>query len=730
MQHNSFGKRDLLLPLNNHPLVQARREPHRNVGRDPQAQAGPGQFVVDGDWSIQCASENAAEQLVAADLTDFLRRLDVLLADTSERAIRLAVGGVAEGFLLRASSEGVQLDAADAGSLWAGLVHLENEMRIAGGPFLTAGETTRTPAWETQICPPTWGANFFVPDLSPEFLGDENFRSMAQNGIDGLLIYGDLMAYATGTLFPELEHADARKHLDILREATERAAPYGIRFYYVPVSPKLDESHPLFQRVPGARGALLKRSVEIGQQVHCLCSSNEDALAYHAEAMRSLFAAVPALGGIITIVGGESYYHCFMFPAYSVPGETNCPNCAHALAEDVVANFIKITTDAVQESQPNARVMVWPYSAHGWSRETDQLSLIERLPKTATFFSEVDKDQIYQKDGYTKAIWDYSVDFDGCSDRVVSQALACERQGLDLFIKTETAHGLELLHLPYVPCLGRSARKWQSVRALRPRGVLQRWGFVGMFDSVAERIGYEARWDPHFTPQHAIEKVAAQLMGDAAPQVVEAWNAFDRAVGHIPILILGNYYIGPMFLGPIHPLPVWEGETPDAFRGNLYYMAESAASLSDEYVNRRDDLTLSRIEQLHGAPVELLAREFAHARDKAQLGWEILRGIKPEELPEHQRAEVEEQHAVGEYLYRTFRTTLNTLLYLEALESGTGEKTLREVARDELYNSREAVRIYEAAPWLNHKLRLDVGMPDSTGVLTEKIRLLEQFVSD
>src|SRR5205823_402027 len=127
----------------------------------------------------------------------------------------------------------------------------------------------------------------------------------------------------------------------------------------------------------------------------------------------------------------------------------------------------------------------------------------------------------------------------------------------ELAIKTETSHGIELLHLPYVPAIGRSAKQWQSVRAIKPAIVLQRWGFIGMFDSVAERVGYLARWEPGFVTSVAAHVVARQLFAEAAPEIVQAWSHFDESVHHIPIITTGGYYIGPMFLGPAHPLPVW-----------------------------------------------------------------------------------------------------------------------------------------------------------------------------
>src|SRR5205823_1275437 len=139
----------------------------------------------------------------------------------------------------------------------------------------------------------------------------------------------------------------------------------------------------------------------------------------------------------------------------------------------VIANFLKVTADAVKTAKPQAKVMAWPYSAQFcWSKEPNQLALIDRLPEKAALLSEIDKDQVVIRGGHAKHIWDYSVDFDGHSDRIVAQALRCAQHGRELFIKTETSHGIELLHLPYVPAIGRSAKQWQSVRAIRPKGVL------------------------------------------------------------------------------------------------------------------------------------------------------------------------------------------------------------------------------------------------------------------
>jgi hypothetical protein len=132
---------------------------------------------------------------------------------------------------------------------------------------------------------------------------------------------------------------------------------------------------------------------------------------------------------------------------------------------------------------------------------------------------------------------------------------------------------------------------------------------------------------------------------------------------------------------------------------------------------------------IFGLKPELVQAEFERARDLANAGCRILQTVDVSALPPHERREVEEQMAMGEYLYQTFRTTFNTLKFIQIKESGGEQSTLQEIARDELGNTRSARRVYETAPWLNHALRLDIGVPDSISMVDEKIRLLEEYTA-
>ena len=207
------------------------------------------------------------------------------------------------------------------------------------------------------------------------------------------------------------------------------------------------------------------------------------------------------------------------------------------------------------------------------------------------------------------------------------------------------------------------------------------------------------------------------------------------------MLTTGAYYCGPAFLGPCHPLPVWvpNGTVPDVFKGNLYYLAEAEASGTDISKRPKDDLTLTSTRQLgllsdEGSPAAIEA-EFQRARDAAAAGHDLLAKIDPSKHPDHVRDEIAEQQAMGEYLYRTFRATVNTIRFVRLIEEASGDRksirpTLLEIARDELANAAAALTMYERAPWLSHHLRLDVGMPPSIEMVREKIRLLEKYLAD
>jgi hypothetical protein len=114
---------------------------------------------------------------------------------------------------------------------------------------------------------------------------------------------------------------------------------------------------------------------------------------------------------------------------------------------------------------------------------------------------------------------------------------------------------------------------------------------------------------------------------------------------------------------------------------------------------------------------------------EAAAGHEILKKLDPQKLPPHCREALVEQQAIGEYLYRTFVSTVNLIRFLKAKEAaGDNRAELALAAKDELENTKSARTIYERAPYLSHHLRLDLGANESIKMIDAKVALLEEFL--
>src|SRR5688572_28812265 len=77
MMHHSLHRRDLLRRMNAHPLIAARRDPHRNVARRASLTINDNHLLLEATWSTQSARNHPAESLVASDADDFLTRMGV-----------------------------------------------------------------------------------------------------------------------------------------------------------------------------------------------------------------------------------------------------------------------------------------------------------------------------------------------------------------------------------------------------------------------------------------------------------------------------------------------------------------------------------------------------------------------------------------------------------------------------------------------------------------------------
>lgn len=559
MMHNSLLILDKLKAANNNAYNRLCRDPHRHTTKLERSETKQSNInYLEREWSIKLEGELDGMEEAVADLEDYMQRIGVDIAlNASNSFILRADHAVAVGsFRCDVKKNAITLSASDISGLWASIVYLEKEISAAGTLAIPLGRIERAPSWNKQISQAPYGANYLVPDLDDTYLSDDAFRLLVHYGINGMIIYGDWLLYVNNARYFELNHPDYDRNITILKTVSKRAKKFGIALYFVAVSPKLDGNHPIFNRFPSMKGDKISPGLkETTKEIYNLCSSDHDSLNFHGEIMANLFREVPDLGGLILIIGGESYYHCFMRPdmKYVSTGlKTNCMRCQNKTPEEAVNTLLAATASAVHQVKQEAIVMAWPYSAFVWSSDPAQVELLESMPRDVVLLSTIEKDELYVKDGYKKRIWDYSIDFVGPAANLTKQAAVVQERGIPLYIKTETAIGLECIHIPYMPALNKLAQKWEQVSAMKPVGVVQSWMFFGMWGSRAEELGWWKNWKPELTIDEVLRVMANRDFGEHAPAYVRAWNYMSEAASHFPYIPI--YFTGPEFIGPAHPL--------------------------------------------------------------------------------------------------------------------------------------------------------------------------------
>ncbi len=302
---------DRLREANGDPRRRERLDPHRGIVFDEMARTGPGEMALAGAWRVACRNLDAdVAAALTGDFTDFLRRLRVRVAPDAGPAVMFQIDSSLRprDCWCECRPDGIAIAGGGVAGLWAGLAWVEWEMRVRHGAILPLGRYERRALWDEQISQGPWGANFSVPDFSPDFLADDGFRLFAHHGVNSMMIYGDLLFYAQSKVLPELNCPDYEHNLAMLQDAARRAGRYGVGFAYLAVAPKLRGDHPVFQSHPDVRGTSLHH-----KDVYCLCSSHPLVLDFYAETLANLARDVPGLRGFVLIVGGESFYHCRMW---------------------------------------------------------------------------------------------------------------------------------------------------------------------------------------------------------------------------------------------------------------------------------------------------------------------------------------------------------------------------------------------------------------------------------
>ncbi len=702
-----------------------------------------GEIAVGSEWGLQAVGMDAAPGPFAVqEIKSFFADSGgiTLKSARAGKRIVLKVEGKAkdrtqaDSYSLKVTDTRIEITSPTPRGVLYGVYYLEQLLLDRGVPAIRPMDIQRKPAFDVRMFGEVYGT-FTISGLRIDRpITRDTFSALSRFGGNATFTFVRLGDYLGGGAYPELANPDREKNIAELKQLSDMAQSVGLDLYLDAYNLKLPSSHPVFKAHPDAMGA-----PQFGGDIRCLCPSDPKTLEYIAESWADLFRRVPSLGGIMAIIGGEGFYHCYMRSSKKVP---DCPRCKNRPAEDVVADLTNAVFRAIRKVKPDAEFFAWPYSAFIWSKDPFQLDLISKLDTGIHLVSEIDKDYIYHKNGYDKSIWDYSIDFLGPSDRYKAQVDAIRKRGLKQCCKTETATAWEHTGVPYIPCMQRWAERMGIIRAQKPDSIIYAYDCTGFCRTRPEELAGRLSWETTITSDQAIDSIAVRDFGpDAADKVIEAWECFSEAMGHVPYLTHG-YYKGPSFIGPGQPLMLSDEGMPKELTGRFFYLAEG-----DLYQGTSEATKLRPIytEDVNASSAEMADME--KALGLWEQGIQTLKSVH-DKVPECHRHEYQREMDMSAYMQSCFRSVVNCdrffalrRQYRELTKDQASIKANRDRAIElldrmkaiieaEVVNARQGLIIARRQPSLDLAVRLDMDYPPLTHIIEAKIAFTEKVLQN
>lgn len=489
-----------------------------------------------------------------SDLNDFFRETGIP-AGNGPYEIRMEQdSGVTpwDSFEIEVAPERCVIRAALAEGIRRGIYHLEDLLLGAGGPFLPAGLIRRRAWLKNRI-----SRCFFSPvRRAPDFRGELDDETdyypeayldrLAHEGVNGLWIQGEFSDLCRVPEIPEWGVHAATK-LEKLLGIVEKCASYGIRVFLLTIEPcAFSADSPVLKRHPELDGAVT------GAGTHCFCPSSGKAHGILSAAVRSIFLAVPGLGGIINISLGERTTSCLssLSPFLGSSTEIRCPRCASLQPEEILYRSVSAMAEGMRSVSPDAEFISWIYRAQDKPVMPWITELSRKVPEGVIFLYNFESGIEAVQQGGKRVGGDYWLSLPGPSARfeTVARNLA---PGGQLGAKIQTCSSHECATVPFLPVPGLLYRKYEAMRRLGVTTCLMCWYFgnyPGLMNRAAGMLAFEefTGGEDDFLCRLASPQWRGQESG-----IAEVWKKAAEAYSQYPLSNAMQYY------GPCHDGIVW-----------------------------------------------------------------------------------------------------------------------------------------------------------------------------
>ncbi len=523
--------------------------PYWNLNLEPQKDEAD--FRKGLDFRAEFPDPEKLLVTATEEMVRFLREAGIFVPGAAPVITRKAGNLEGESFRVIVEPDKITIEAGDTEGIRRGVYYLEDLLAGSRAPFLKLGETRRDPWLKNRI-----SRCFFGPIKRPPFNRDElmdeidyypeeYLNRLAREGVNGLWLTIVFREICTTSFYPR--DPDAEKRLEKLRRSVMKCRRYGIKIWVFCIEPfNWGAANPCPEGHPELKGPLAYTGMP------SFCPNSEAAGRYLYECTNSLFAAVPDLGGLITISHGERPTSCLS--TLSVYGHRKNPcegRCDLSIGE-ILSKVLLPMADGMHAANPKAELISWLYMPYrdqlsGWIYE-----MPERLTKDVilafNFESGCNKEQL----GKVRNGGDYWLSCVGPSDRFGRMAAAA-RGRCEMAAKLQVCCSHEVATIPFLPVPGLIYRKYREMKKLGVRHVIQCWYFgnyPGLMNKAAGHLAFEDFTRPE---KEFLEELAFSEWGAHAKDMAEIWDDFAEAYSNYPLDIQFQYY-GPMHDGPVWPL--------------------------------------------------------------------------------------------------------------------------------------------------------------------------------
>ena len=387
--------------------------------------------------------------------------------------------------------------------------------------------------------------SYFADFADP--LGDEKIGSfpegllekLARQGVNAVWMHTVLNTLAKDPQYPEFGEGSERRMAN-LRTLVERAGKYGIKVYLYMNEPRAQP--PSFFEA-NARRRAMKGVNQKSEDTYTMCTSDPETLRWMRDAIKSVFASVPGLGGIFTITMSENHTNCA-----SRWQKKKCPRCSKRSTASIVAEVNRTLIEGMREAAPQAEALVWNW---GWP-DKEVAEVLAALPKEGCRLMAVsERGMKIKRGGIPVTTSDYSMSCVGPSDATRNFWAQARSNGLPIMAKVQVNTTWEIAAVPYIPVMDLVAEQASNLVKAEVDSVMLSWS-LGCAPApnlrVYDEIGRDGDADS------ALNRIAADLFGDkAVPAVRKAWTSFSEGFRNYPFSI-GVAYAGPQHWGAANPL--------------------------------------------------------------------------------------------------------------------------------------------------------------------------------